>query len=56
MKYQVKVIQTINKNIFVEAESESAALEKAQTMAEEGEIYFDDEPYLDMDVVIEVMG
>lgn len=55
MKYEIKATQTICKYISVDAESESDALEKAQTMAERGEIRFDDERFLQMDVNIEVL-
>lgn len=54
MKYQIKATQTIYKYFPVEADSRDEALEKAQTMAEEGVIRFDDEPFLNIDVQIEL--
>lgn len=56
MTYQVKAIQTIIKHIEIEADNESDAMEKVQTMAEEGEIHFDDEPFLDMDVTVQIVS
>lgn len=56
MQYQVKVTQTTYKFISVEAENEYEALEKAQTMAEEGEIHFDDEPFLEMELNVDIVN
>lgn len=55
MKYEVKATQTISKYFSIDAESESDAHEKAQAMAEEGEIPFDDEQYMHLDVQVEVL-
>ena len=55
MQYQVKATQTIYKYFSVEADSEDDAFEKAQTMVEEGEIYFDDEPFLKMEVEVSLV-
>ncbi|MBO4403323.1 MAG: hypothetical protein J5792_06570 [Bacteroidales bacterium] len=55
MKYQVKVTQTISKFFSVEADDEHDAFEKAQAMVEEGEIRFDDEPFLRMDMNVEIV-
>ena len=55
MQYQVKAIQTIYKYFSIEADSRDDAFEKAQTMAEEGEIHFDDEPFLKMEVDVSLV-
>lgn len=52
MKYKYKAFQTIYKIIEIEAATEIEAEEKAQEMLEEGEIHFDDEPWLDMETNI----
>lgn len=49
MKYTFKVSQTIYKIIEIEASTEEKATENAQQMLEEGEIHFDDEPWLEME-------
>lgn len=48
MKYTFKAYRTTYKIITVEAEDESMAGEMAQQMLEEGEVRFDDEPWLTM--------
>ena len=55
MKYQVKATQVICKFLAVEAENEPEALENAQAMAEGGELRFDDEPFLNMEVNVELL-
>ena len=55
MKYTIKATQTIYKFIEVEADSKSDAFEKAQEMEEEGLIRFDDEPFMKMEVNIDVL-
>jgi hypothetical protein len=55
MNYQIKATQTITKYFAIEAESEGEALEVAQAMAEEGGIQFDDEPFLKMEVAINIL-
>ena len=50
MKYKFKASQTIYKVVEIEAANEDKAYEKAQRLLEEGEIRFDDEPWLEMDV------
>ena len=55
MKYQVKATQVICKFLAVEAENEPEALEKAQAMDEGGELRFDDEPFLNMEVNVELL-
>lgn len=52
MKYRFKASQTTYKVVEIEAMNEDEAYEKAQQMLEEGEIRFDDEPWLGMDVQI----
>ena len=54
MKYTIQAKQTIYKFIEVEAGSKSEAFEKAQEMEEEGLIRFDDEPFMKMEVNIDV--
>lgn len=49
MKYKFEATQTIYKYYEVEAKSKEEALDKANQMLEEGEIHFDDEPYLKME-------
>lgn len=46
MKYQFEATQTIYKYFEVEAGSEEEALNSAHQMLVEGEIHFDDVPYL----------
>lgn len=55
MKYNIQAMQTIYKYYEVEANSKSDALKKAQAMEEEGKIRFDDEPFLKMEVNIDVL-
>ena len=55
MKYQVKATQTLTKYITIEADSEDNALEKAQIMAEEGEIHFDDDTFLDLEMNVTIV-
>lgn len=55
MNYQIKATQTITKYFTVEAESEAEALEKAQVMAEEGRMHFDDEPFLKMEMNVQMI-
>lgn len=55
MKYQVKATQTICKYLTIEADNESDAFEKAQAMAEDGEIHFDDESFLDIELNVEIV-
>lgn len=55
MKYNIQATQTIYKFIEVEANSKSEALEKAQALEEEGKICFDDEPFMKMEVNIDVL-
>ncbi len=52
MKYTFKVSQTIYKIIEIEANNEEKAAENAQQMLEEGEIHFDDKPWLEMETNI----
>ena len=52
MKYKFKASQTIYKIVEIEAVNEEKAYEKAQRMLDEGEIHFDDEPWLEMEVNI----
>lgn len=52
MKYKFKASQTIYKIVEIEAANEEKAYEKAQRMLDEGEIHFDDEPWLEMEVNI----
>lgn len=52
MKYTYKASQTIFKIIEIEAYDEGKADEIAQQMLEEGEIHFDDEPWLEMETSI----
>lgn len=54
MKYNIQATQTIYKYFEVEATHENDALEKAQTMVADGEIHFNDEPFLKMDVDIRI--
>ena len=49
MKYKFEVTQTIYKYIEVEATDENEAYGKVDKMLGEGEIRFDDEPFLKMD-------
>lgn len=55
MKYTIQAKQTIYKFIEVEASSKSEAFEKAQAMEEEGKIRFDNDPFMKMEINIEVL-
>ena len=52
MKYKFKASQTIYKIVEIEAANEDTAYKIAQRMLEEGEIRFDDEPWLEMEMQI----
>lgn len=52
MQYKFKASQTIYKIVEIEASNEDKAYEKAQRLLEEGEIHFDDEPWLEMEADI----
>lgn len=49
MKYRFEVTQTIFKYIDIEAQDEDEAYEAIEKMVGEGEIHFDDEPFLKME-------
>lgn len=55
MKYKIQAIQTIYKYFEVEGDNKDDALAMAQTMAEEGAVRFDDEPYSKMEIDINVL-
>ena len=55
MKYKIQATQKIYKFIEVEANSKSEAYEKAQAMEEDGKIRFDDDPFMKMEINIEVL-
>lgn len=50
MNFKFKISQTLHKTIEIEAQDETAAYEKMDEMLNEGEIRFDDKPWLDMEV------
>ena len=50
MSYKFKISQTLHKIVEIEAQDETAAYEKMNEMLSEGEIRFDDKPWLDMEV------
>ena len=52
MKYSFRIRQIIYKNIEVESSSENNAREEVDRMIGDGEIRFDDEPWLKMEVEI----
>lgn len=52
MKYKFKASQTLYKIVEIEASSEDKSYEKARHLLEEGEIRFDNEPWLEMDANI----
>lgn len=56
MNHLVRATQTIVKYFFVDADNEDIALEKAQTMAEEGEIYFDNDSFLEMELNVDIVN
>ncbi|MCI6862416.1 MAG: hypothetical protein SOX94_02990 [Prevotella sp.] len=56
MEYFFKASQTIVKQIIIEAANKDSATEIAQKMLENGEIRFDDEPYLPMECIIELVN
>jgi len=49
MKYRFEVTQTIYKYVDIEAHDEDEAYEKIEEMVGEGEIHFDDEPFLKLE-------
>lgn len=55
MQYQLQATQTIYKYFTVEADNEDQALEIAQNKVAEGEIHFDDEPFLKMEVDVKLI-
>ena len=50
MQYLYEASQTIHKIVEIEAKSEDEAFEEGQRRLEEGEIRFDDGPWMDMEV------
>lgn len=52
MKFKFKASQTIYKIVEIEAANKDEAEEKAQEMLEEGEIRFDNEPWMEMEADI----
>ena len=50
MTFKFKISHTLHKTIEIEAQDENAAYEKMDKMLNEGEIRFDNEPWLDMEV------
>ena len=56
MEYFFKASQTIVKQIIIEAANKDSATEIALKMLENGEIRFDDEPYLPMECIIELVN
>ena len=56
MEYFFKASQTIVKQIIIEAANKDSATEIAQKMLENGEIRFDDERYLPMECIIELVN
>jgi len=55
MKYKFEVTQTIYKYIEVEAADESEAYGKVDKMLGEGDIHFDNEPYLKVECNIQAI-
>lgn len=55
MKYKIQATQTIYKFFEVEAEDGEDVLEKAQEMIHEGKVRFDDEPFMKMEVHVDVL-
>lgn len=52
MKCKFKAYQTIYKIVEIEAANEDTAYEKVQRMLDDGEIRFDNKPWLEMEVQI----
>jgi len=52
MKYSFRIRQIIYKNIEIEASSEDDAREEVERMIGDGEIHFDDEAWLKMEIDI----
>lgn len=50
MSYKFKISQTVHKIVDIEAQDENEAYEKMDEMLNEGEIRFDNEPWLDVEV------
>ena len=50
MKYKIQAKQTIYKYFEIDADNSGDALEKAQDMLCEGDVRFDDEPFMKMEV------
>lgn len=50
MTFKFKISQTVHKIVDIEAQDENEAYEKMDEMLNEGEIRFDNEPWLDVEV------
>lgn len=50
MNFKFKISQTLHKTLEIEAQDENEAYEKMDEMLNEGEIRFDNEPWLDVEV------
>ncbi|MBQ9439897.1 MAG: hypothetical protein IJU35_04830 [Paludibacteraceae bacterium] len=55
MKYKFKATQTIYKYVTIDAADEESAFEQAEDMLADGDIRFDDEPYLDIECDINMV-
>lgn len=55
MEYKIQATQTIYKYFTVEADNEDDASEIAQDRVAEGEIRFDDEPFLKVETNVKVV-
>lgn len=55
MKYKFKATQTIYKYVTIEAADEESAYEQAEDMLADGNIRFDEEPYLDIECDINMV-
>ena len=47
--YCVTITETLSRDIFIEAENEDEAYEKADTMYSEGEVVLDSDDFCDVD-------
>ena len=50
MNFKFKISQTLHKTLEIEAQDENEAYEKMDELLNEGEIRFDNEPWLDVEV------
>lgn len=56
MKYKIQAKQTIYKYFEIDADNSDDAMEKVQDMLCEGDVRFDDEPFIKTEVDVDVLN